>query len=92
MSGETVYDRLSEVGHSLTNHLVGQICTLLDSTLADERQAKAAKDIARGIIWQVQHERIRGETDILLCFRRNPESGLIPDWLELQEKEKEKKS
>lgn len=89
MSGDTVYDSLAGLGHELTNHLVGQICTLLDSALVDERQAKAAKDLARQIIWQMQHERIRGEEEIILRYRRSPETGLVPDWKEKELIDKE---
>ena len=40
-----------EVTTDATNYLVGQIATLLDAMLPDERQAKAAKDIAKTLIW-----------------------------------------
>ena len=39
-----------------TQHLIGQIATLLDAMLADERQAKAAKDIAKTLIWERKNE------------------------------------
>ena len=47
---------LWEVTFGATNHLVGQIATLLDATLPDERQAKAAKDIAKTLIWERKNE------------------------------------
>ena len=53
---ERVTRRLWEVTYSETNHLVGQISTLLDAMLPDERQAKAAKDIARTLIWDRKNE------------------------------------
>lgn len=49
---EQLSARLSEVTYGETNYLVGKISTLLDAMLSDERQAKAAKDIARNLIWE----------------------------------------
>ena len=45
-----------EVTTHATNYLVGQIATLLDAMLPDERQAKAAKDIAKTLIWNRKNE------------------------------------
>lgn len=45
-----------ELSTCATNHLVGQISTLLDAMLPDERQAKAAKDIAKTLIWERKNE------------------------------------
>lgn len=78
MSDESLRDRLSALGGDKTNHLVGQISTLLDSILPDERQAKAAKDLARGLIWETEYERGRLETYILRCYRRDPGMGIFP--------------
>lgn len=88
MSGESVYDRLAEASHGFTQDLVGRISTLLDSSLTDDRQAKAAKDLARGIIWQLHRERERMECEVLLSYWKNPKLGIIPEWLEREEKEK----
>lgn len=54
-----------EVTTCATNHLVGQIATLLDAMLSDERQAKAAKDIAKTLIWERKNEMDRGITHLL---------------------------
>lgn len=89
MSGETLYDKLEEVGDGLTNQLVGEISTLLDSILADERQVKAAKDLARGIIWRLGHERARIENRLLIDYWRNPKLALIPEWQVSEEKKQD---
>ena len=47
MSEETLSERLQTHNDQLTNHLVGEVRTLLDAIISDERQAKAAKDMAR---------------------------------------------
>lgn len=47
---------LWQVTLGATNHLVGQIATLLDAMLPDARQAKAAKDIAKTLIWDRKNE------------------------------------
>ena len=78
MSDESLSERLSVLGGDKANYLVGQISTLLDSLLADERQAKAAKDLARGLIWNTEHERGSEEKYILGCYRRNPKMGIFP--------------
>ena len=78
MSDESLRGRLSALGGDKANHLVGQISTLLDALLVDERQAKAAKDLARGLIWETEYERGRLETYILNCYRRDPEIGIFP--------------
>ena len=92
MSNESLRERLGALGGGKANHLVGQISTLLDSILADERQAKAAKDLARGLIWDTEYERGREETYILNCYRRNLEMGIFPKCEEEQLKKEEKES
>ena len=91
MSDESLRGRLGTLGGDQANHLVGQISTLLDSILADERQAKAAKDLARGLIWNTEYERGREETYILGCYRRDPKMGIFPKCEEekLQREDKE---
>lgn len=49
-----------EVSTGETNYLVGQIATLLDAIISDDRQAKAAKDIAKNLIWE-RKNRMDGE-------------------------------
>ena len=53
---ERISRNVFEVTFGATNHLVGQIATLLDAMLPDERQAKAAKDIAKTLIWERKNE------------------------------------
>jgi len=88
MSEETLYHRLREVGYGLAQDLVGRICTVIDATLVDERQAKAAKDLAKGIIWRLQREREEMEVEFLVYHWQNPKLGIIPEWIEKGQKEK----
>ncbi len=92
MSGETLSERLGEHGNQITKHLTGKILTLLDSVLVDERQVKAAKDLAQSIIWGVEGERAHAEEYILNDYRRSPEDGIFPEWKEKELKERERKS
>lgn len=92
MSDESLRGRLGTLGGNTANHLVGQISTLLDALLADERQAKAAKDLARGLIWETEYERGRQETYILSCYRRDPEMGIFPKCEEEKFKKEDKES
>ena len=92
MSEESLFARLGEHGNQITKHLVGKIVTLLDSVLADERQAKAAKDLAKTMIWDVENERAKAEEYILNDYRRSPEIGIFPEWKEKDLKERERKS
>lgn len=92
MPNESLRERLGALGGGKANHLVGQISTLLDSILADERQAKAAKDLARGLIWDTENERGREEVYILSCYRRNPKTGIFPEFEEEQLKKEDKES
>ncbi len=89
MSDESLRGRLGVIGGDRANYLVGQISTLLDSIIADERQAKAAKDLARKQIWDAEYERGRDETYILSCYRRNPEMGIFPECEEEKLKKEE---
>lgn len=92
MSDESLRGRLGALGGDKANHLVGQISTLLDSILTDERQAKAAKDLARGLIWETECERGGMETHVLSCYRRNPEMGIFPQCEEEKFRKEEKES
>lgn len=92
MSDESLRGRLSALGGDKANHLVGQISTLLDALLADERQAKAAKDLARGLIWETEYERGRMEAYILNCYRINPKMGIFPECEEEKLKKEDKES
>lgn len=92
MSDESLRSRLGTLGGNLANHVVGQISTLLDSILADERQAKAAKDLARGLIWETEYERGREETYILKCYRRDPGMGIFPECEEEKLKKEDEES
>ena len=53
---ERISRSVFEVTFGATKHLVGQIATLLDAMLPDERQAKAAKDMAKTLIWERKNE------------------------------------
>ena len=92
MSDKSLRERLGALGGDKANYLVGQISTLLDSILPDERQAKAAKDLARVLIWNTEHERGREETYILSCYRRDPEMGIFPQCEEEKFKKEDEKS
>lgn len=92
MSDESLRGRLGALGGDKANYLVGQISTLLDSILADERQAKAAKDLARSLIWATEYERGREETYILNCYRRDPKIGIFPKCEEEKFKKEDKES
>lgn len=92
MSDESLRERLGVLGGDKANYLVGQISTLLDSIIADERQAKAAKDLARKQIWDTEYERGREETYLLNCYRRNPKIGLFPKCEEGKYKKEDKES
>lgn len=92
MSDDSVRERLGTLGGDKANYLVGQISTLLDSIIVDERQAKAAKDLARKQIWDTEYERGREETYILNGYRRNPEMGLFPKCEEEKFKKEDKES
>ncbi|GAG76064.1 unnamed protein product [marine sediment metagenome] len=88
MSDEPLSERLREHGGQITNHLIGKIVTLLDSVIADERQAKAAKDLARTMLWDTENDRGRAEDYILRCYRSNPKVGIFPDWKEKELRDK----
>lgn len=45
-----------EIGTDATNNLVGRIATLLDAIIPDDRQAKAAKDMAKTLIWERKNQ------------------------------------
>ena len=94
MSDESVRERLGALGGDKANYLVGLISTLLDSIIVDERQAKAAKGLARKQIWDTEYERGRDETYILTCYMRNPEMGILPKCEEekLRKEEEEQES
>jgi len=92
MSDMSVRERLGTLGGDKANYLVGQISTLLDSIIVDERQAKAAKDLARKQVWDTEYERGREETYILNCYRRNPKIGLFPKCEEEKFKKEDKES
>lgn len=92
MSDISVRERLSTLGGDKANYVVGQISTLLDSIIADERQAKAAKDLAKSLIWNTEYERGREETYILSCYRRNPKMGIFPKCEEEKMKKEDKES
>ena len=83
MSEETLSERLGTHNDQLTNHLVGEVRTLLDAIISDERQAKAAKDMVRDIIWGVDKDRTRGREHILFGFAKTP-VPIFPDWLKEQ--------
>ena len=92
MSDESLRGKLGALGGDKANYLVGQISTLLDSIIVDERQAKAAKDLARKQIWDTEYERGREETYLLNCYRRNPEMGIFPKCEEEKFKKEDKES
>ena len=54
-----------EVTTDATSYLVGKISTLLDAIIADERQVKAAKDMAKTLIWDRKNEMDRAIAHIL---------------------------
>jgi len=92
MPDKSVRERLGALGGDKANYLVGQISTLLDSIIVDERQAKAAKDLARKQIWDMEYERGREETYILNCYRKNPKMGIFPKCEEEKLKKEDKES
>lgn len=56
-----------EISTGETNHLVGQIATLLDAIISDDRQAKAAKDMAKTLIWERKNSMDR---EIAILYER----------------------
>lgn len=53
--------------HEHHNYLLGRILTILDASITDERQVKAAKDLAKGEFTDVWHNMLR--ESILTGFR-----------------------
>ncbi|HJT55887.1 MAG TPA: hypothetical protein VJ761_05295 [Ktedonobacteraceae bacterium] len=41
----------NDLGCLLTTHVLGRVLTILDASIADSRQCKAAKDLAKQAIW-----------------------------------------
>ena len=44
-------DRFYTESNGLCNKLVGMLCTIVDATISDERQAKATKDLVKQTVW-----------------------------------------
>jgi len=69
-----------------TRYLDGQLCTFVDSTTGDERQAKAAKDIVRTLLWAYEKEVENSIERWLAIYFFSPKMAIFPQWLEKQVK------
>lgn len=71
--------RLSEFHYDLFKDLTGRLCTLVDSSVQNDRQVKAMKDIVKQILWE-QGDRMRTTDErILFDFSKIPEGKMLPE-------------
>ena len=77
---ETAYVKISSLDNELANYLIGKLATLADASIENERQAKAFKDVLKGIIWGVESERSVATGRILYSCQRDG-LPMLPDWL-----------
>lgn len=76
-----LWDLLTDVMVTSMRHLEGQLCTFVDSTTGDERQAKAAKDIVKTLLWAYEREAEKHLEGYLFMYSQSPRMELFPDWL-----------
>ncbi len=81
---ESLWDTLRIYHCAWCNNLIGQLCTMLDSAVDNERKLKALKDIVKQIMW-AEHGKQRDACEhIFFSFSKLPEGKLLPEWLEIQ--------
>ena len=54
-------DRFYTESNGLCNKLVGELCTIVDAAISDERQAKATKDLVKQTVWSTY-------SGFIVCF------------------------
>lgn len=81
-SPQTLWDMLTSVMIDRMRYLEGQLCTFVDSTTGDERQAKAAKDIVKTLLWAHEREVEKCLEHYMFLFSLSSEMKLFPQWLE----------
>lgn len=85
-SPPALWELLTGALYDRTKYLDGQLCTFVDSTTADERQAKAAKDIVRTLLWAYEKKLEKSIECYLARYFYNPKIAIFPCWLEKQVK------
>ena len=81
----SLYDALHQLEYEVMDRLVGKLLTLLDATIADERQVKATKDMAKGIIYASARE-FADYIKFPLWTCQQTDIPLLPEWLEVERK------
>lgn len=77
-----LWHELEELKTHIINNLVGELCTLMDSMMDNERQVKAAKDMVKSILW-ASEDRLRKTLEVTLNnFSKRNNVKVFPDWLE----------
>ena len=81
-STQALWDVVTEGLVHQTRHLEGQLCTFVDATTSDGRQAKAAKDTVKTLLWAYERGIEESFERSLSVKYHNSEMALAPQWLE----------
>lgn len=76
----TIWNELHGYLYEHGQDVKGKICTLLDSSIPNERQVKATKDIAKQILWHSDDE-VKRVIENILYDAIAAGYPLIPEWL-----------
>lgn len=79
---KTLWEMLGNANRYHINNLIGRLCTLVDSSLENERQCKAFKDMVKQLVWSTNGEQDKSLETILLEFSKEYKVTVFPDWLE----------